>query len=49
MSLIRVSMAAAGSVNVAVCACFPPKVHDETQTLRRLIGDVMYRNNKLRG
>jgi hypothetical protein len=31
---MRVAMAATGVVQVAVCACFPPKVHDGTQTLR---------------
>jgi hypothetical protein len=34
---------------VALCACFPPKVHDGTRTLRCQICPVTYRNNKLRG
>jgi hypothetical protein len=29
-------------------SCYPPKVHDDAQVLRCLIGDVTYRNNKLR-
>jgi hypothetical protein len=36
-------------LNFAVLACFPPKVHYGTQTLRCLICDVSYRSNKLRG
>jgi len=46
---MRVAMAATGVVQVAVCACFPPKVRDGTQTLWCRICSVTYRNNKLRG
>ena len=45
----RLERASSTRLKVAVCACFPPKVHDGTQTLRCRICSMAYRNNKLRG
>ena len=38
-----------GSGQAPFGACYPPKVHDGTQTLRCLICSMSHRNNKLRG